>query len=88
MKHAYKNLWKETAGLGRKVKRFKARMTGEGVENGAQGVEGQGVDGYLIILGSEIRGPYVVWGHGALKEQTLRQANSWEIHGWAEKMLL
>lgn len=32
MKHAYRNLWKEAAGSGRKVKRCKTKMTGEGVE--------------------------------------------------------
>lgn len=32
MKHAYRNLWKEAAGSGRKVKRCKTKMTGEGAE--------------------------------------------------------
>lgn len=58
MKHAYRNLWKEAAGSGRKVKRCKTKMTGEGCGNGARGVEGKG-GCYLTILGSEIDGP--VW---------------------------
>lgn len=49
MKHAYRNLWKEAAGSGRKVKRCKTKMTGEGVEMEHEGWKDKGWTGIPLF---------------------------------------